>query len=286
MKGLTMGPLTGRVAFITGVARGQGRSHAVRLAEAGADIIGIDSLQDEPTVHYKLATDTDLEETRALVEKAGRRAVLLRADVRDLAGIGAAVDRGVAELGRLDVVVANAGIFSMSPLLELEPQMWHAMLAVNLTGVWHTLKAAVPHVRSGGRGGSVILISSGAALMPPRGIGHYNATKAGVIALAKTLAQELGPERIRVNAIAPGNVDTPMIDNDVTRRLFLPHLENPTRADAEREDSAYVQVNTLPVPWVDPIDVSSVVEFLASDASRYLTGVVIPVDAGYLLKKN
>ena len=281
-----MGSLTGQVAFITGVARGQGRSHAVRLAEAGADIIGIDSLQDEPTVHYKLATDTDLEETRALVEKAGRRAVLLRADVRDLAGIGAAAERGVAELGRLDVVVANAGIFSMSPLLELEPPMWHAMLAVNLTGVWHTLKAAVPHVRSGGRGGSVILISSGAALMPPRGIGHYNAAKAGVIALAKTLAQELGPERIRVNAIAPGNVDTPMIDNDVTRRLFLPHLENPARADAEREDSAYVQVNTLPVPWVDPIDVSSVVEFLASDASRYLTGVVIPVDAGYLLKKN
>lgn len=281
-----MGSLTGRVAFITGVARGQGRSHAVQLAEAGADIVGIDSLKDDPTTHYGLATEADLDETRALVERTGRRAVLSRADVRDLSELTAAADRGFAEFGRLDVVIANAGIFSMSTLLDLGDNTWDDMIAVNLTGVWHTIKAAVPHVRSGNRGGSVILISSGAALMPPRGIGHYSATKAGVIALAKTLAQELGPERIRVNAIAPGNVDTPMIDNDVTRRLFLPHLENPTRADAERPDSAYVQVNTLPVPWVEPADVSSVVEFLASDASRYLTGLVIPVDAGYLLKKN
>lgn len=280
-----MTSLTGQVAFVTGVARGQGRSHAVRLAEAGADIIGVDSLRDEPTIHYGLSTAANLEETRALVEKAGRRAVLSRVDVRDLAGLTAAVTDGVTELGRLDVVVANAGIFSLSPVLELAPQTWQDMLDVNLTGVWHTIKAAVPHVRSANRGGSVILIASGAALMPPRGIGHYSAAKAGVIALGKTLAQELGPDRIRVNMIAPGNVDTPMIDNDITRRLFLPHLENPTRADAEEPDSAYVQVNTLPVPWVDPADVSSVVEFLASDASRYLTGVTVPVDAGYLLKK-
>jgi len=280
-----MGTLDGRVAFVTGVARGQGRSHAVKLAEEGADIIGIDALADEPTVHYPLATRADLDETAELVERLGRRAVLSQVDIRDLPALTAAVDAGVASLGRLDVIVANAGIFSLGAVLDLPERAWQDMIDVNLTGAWHTLKAAVPHIRAGGRGGSVIMISSGAALMPPPGIGHYNAAKAGVVALAKTLAQELGPEFIRVNCIGPGNVDTPMIDNDVTRRLFLPHLEQPTREDAEKPDSAYVAVNALPVPWVTPADISNAVAFLASDASRYVTGVVVPVDAGYLVKK-
>ena len=280
-----MGTLDGRVAFVTGVARGQGRSHAVKLAEEGADIIGVDALADEPTVHYPLATKADLDETAELIESLGRRAILSRADIRDLPALTAAVDAGVASLGRLDVIVANAGIFSLGSVLDLSERAWQDMIDVNLTGAWHTLKAAVPHLRAGGRGGSVIMISSGAALMPPPGIGHYNAAKAGVVALAKTLAQELGPEFIRVNCIGPGNVDTPMIDNDVTRRLFLPHLEQPTREDAEKPDSAYVAVNALPVPWVTPADISNAVAFLASDASRYVTGVVVPVDAGYLVKK-
>jgi SDR family mycofactocin-dependent oxidoreductase len=280
-----MGTLDGRVAFVTGVARGQGRSHAVKLAEEGADIIGIDALVDEPTVHYPLATKADLDETAELIESLGRRAILSQADIRDLPTLTAAVDAGVASLGRLDVIVANAGIFSLGAVLDLPERTWQDMIDVNLTGAWHTLKAAVPHIRAGGRGGSVIMISSGAALMPPPGIGHYNAAKAGVVALAKTLAQELGPEFIRVNCIGPGNVDTPMIDNDITRRLFLPHLEQPTREDAEKPDSAYVAVNALPVPWVTPADISNAVAFLASDASRYVTGVVVPVDAGYLVKK-
>jgi SDR family mycofactocin-dependent oxidoreductase len=280
-----MGTLDGRVAFVTGVARGQGRSHAVKLAEEGADIIGIDALVDEPTVHYPLATKADLDETAELIESLGRRAILSQADIRDLPALTAAVDAGVASLGRLDVIVANAGIFSLGAVLDLSERTWQDMIDVNLTGAWHTLRAAVPHIRAGGRGGSVIMISSGAALMPPPGIGHYNAAKAGVVALAKTLAQELGPEFIRVNCIGPGNVDTPMIDNDVTRRLFLPHLEQPTREDAEKPDSAYVAVNALPVPWVTPADISNAVAFLASDASRYVTGVVVPVDAGYLVQK-
>jgi (+)-trans-carveol dehydrogenase len=147
------------------------------------------------------------------------------------------------------------------------------------------VKAAVPHIRAGGRGGSVVLTSSAAALMPPPGIAHYSAAKAGVIKLMETLALELGPEFIRVNALGPGNVDTPMIDNETTRRLFMPHLENPTKADAEQPGSAYVQVNAIPVPWVEPSDISKVVLFLASDDSRYLTGVTVPIDAGYRLKK-
>ncbi len=280
-----MGTLDGRVAFVTGVARGQGRSHAVKLAEEGADIIGIDALADGPTVHYPLSTRADLDETAKLIENLGRRAILSQADVRDLPALTAAVDAGVQSLGRLDVIVANAGIFSMGAVLDLHERAWQDMIDVNLTGVWHTLKAAVPHIRAGARGGSVIVISSGVAVMPPPGIGHYNAAKAGVVGLAKTLAQEVGPEFIRVNCIGPGNVDTPMIDNEVTRRLFMPHLEHPTREDAEKPDSAYAAVNALPVPWVTPADVSNVVAFLASDASRYLTGLFVPVDAGYLVKK-
>jgi len=280
-----MGTLDGRVAFVTGVARGQGRSHAVRLAEEGADIIGVDALADEPTVHYPLSTQADLDETRRLIEKTGQRAILTRADIRDLTALTSAVDEGVQRLGRLDIIVANAGIFSMGAVLDLDERTWQDMIDVNLTGTWHTLKAAVPHIRAGGRGGSVIITSSGAALMPPPGIGHYNASKAGVVALARTLAQEVGLELIRVNCVNPGNVDTPMIDNEVTRRLFLPHLDHPTREDAEKPDSTYVAVNVLPVPWVSPGDVSNVVTFLASDASEHLTGLVIPVDAGYLIKK-
>jgi len=165
-----MGTLDGRVAFVTGVARGQGRSHAVKLAEEGADIIGIDALVDEPTVHYPLATRADLDETVALIEGLGRRAILSKADVRDLPALAAAVGAAVASLGRLDIVVANAGIFSLGAVLDMHERTWQDMIDVNLTGAWHTLKAAVPHIRAGGRGGSVIMISSGAAIMPPPGL--------------------------------------------------------------------------------------------------------------------
>ena len=281
-----MGSLDGKVAFITGVARGQGRSHAVKLAEAGADIIGIDICKDLESPHYPLATEDDLAETARLVEKLDRRAILRQADVRDLSQLRAVVDEGVAELGRLDIVVANAGIFSMSAALDLEEAAFQEMVDVNLTGVWRTVKAAVPHIQAGGRGGSVILTSSAAALLPPPGIAHYNAAKAGVVKLMETLALELGPEFIRVNSVNPGNVDTPMIDNETTRRLFMPHLANPTKDDAAKPDSAYVQVNAIPVPWVETSDISNVVLFLASDASRYITGVTVPIDAGYRLKKS
>ena len=280
-----MGTLDGKVAFVTGIARGQGRSHAVTLAAAGADIIGVDICKDLDSPHYPMATQEDLAETGRMIEQFDRRAILRQADVRDLDQLTAAVDEGVAELGRLDIVVANAGIFSMGAALDLTEATFQEMIDINLTGVWRTVKAAVPHIRAGGRGGSVVLTSSAAALMPPPGIAHYSAAKAGVIKLMETLALELGPEFIRVNALGPGNVDTPMIDNETTRRLFMPHLENPTKADAEQPGSAYVQVNAIPVPWVEASDISKVVLFLASDDSRYLTGVTVPIDAGYRLKK-
>jgi NAD(P)-dependent dehydrogenase (short-subunit alcohol dehydrogenase family) len=173
----------------------------------------------------------------------------------------------------------------MGGALDLGEQAWQDMLDVNLTGAWHTAKAAVPHMRAGGRGGSIVFTASTAALMPAAGLAHYNATKAGVNALMKTLAAELGPEYIRVNSVCPGSVDTPMIDNETTRRLFLPDLEHPTKADAEKPDSGYIRVNAIPVPWIETADVTNVVLFLASDESRYITGIAVPVEAGYMVKK-
>ncbi|KXF56490.1 3-ketoacyl-ACP reductase [Rhodococcus sp. SC4] len=280
-----MGSLEGKVAFITGVARGQGRSHALELAERGADIIGVDICANIDSLNYDLATQSDLDETAKIIEKTGRRAYLRRADVRDLDGLQSVLQEGVSELGRLDIVVANAGIFSMGPSTEIGEQTWQDMLDVNLTGVWHTVKAAVPHVRSHGRGGSIILTSSVCGIVAPPGLIHYNAAKFGVVGVMKTLAAELGSEYIRVNSVNPGNVDTPMIDNEFTRKQFLPDIEHPTREDAQKPGSRYITVNSIPVPWVDPQDVSEVVAFLASDEARYITGIVVPIDAGLLVKQ-
>ena len=276
-----MGTLDGRVAFVTGVARGQGRSHAVKLAEEGADIIGIDALVDEPTVHYPLATKSDLDETAELVESLGRRAILSQADIRDLPTLTAAVDAGVASLGRLDVIVANAGIFSLGAVLDLPERAWQDMIDVNLTGEWHAAKAAIPHLRAGGRGGSMILTSSELGLRAQPNTGHYTAAKHGVVGLMRTLALELAPDFIRVNSIHPTTVNTPMVMNSATYRLFRPDLENPTADDMAEASRA---VNALPIPWVEPTDISNAVLWLASDESRYVTGITLPVDAGWLVK--
>ncbi|MFC5676907.1 mycofactocin-coupled SDR family oxidoreductase [Aeromicrobium endophyticum] len=280
-----MGSLDGRVAFITGVARGQGRSHALKLAEAGADIVGLDVCEDATSPRYSLATEDDLDETGRLIEKLGRRAVLRKADVRNLEQVSAVVAEGVAELGRLDVVVANAGICSIGSTAELTEEAFLEVIDINLSGVWRTVKASVPHLQAGGRGGSIILTSSVASVIPPPNIAHYSAAKAGVNSLMASFALEFGPELIRVNSVLPTNVDTPMIDNEFVRKLFMPHQEDPTREDAASADSAYVQLHAMPVPWVESDDISEAVLFLASDASRYITGVPFPVDAGYHIKK-
>lgn len=280
-----MTDLEGRVAFVTGVARGQGRSHAITLAEAGADIIGLDICSDIASAPYPMATEEDLQDTAREIEKRGRSAVLRRADTRDFEQVRAVVDAGVAQLGRLDIVVANAGIFSMGAAVDLTELQWREIIDVNLTGTWHTAKAAVPHIRTAGRGGSMIFISSAAEMLPPPGLGHYDAAKAGVVSLMETMALELAPEWIRVNTVNPTNVDTPMIDNDTVRAAFLPGKKNPTKQDAFEPGSAYIRTNALPIPWVEAVDVSEAVLFLASDAARYITGVALPVDAGFRLKK-
>jgi SDR family mycofactocin-dependent oxidoreductase len=276
------GRVAGKVAFITGAARGQGRSHAIRLAQEGADIIAVDVLEDIPGLPYAGATEADLAETVKQVEALDRRIVASKADVRDYDQLKAALDEGVAQLGRLDIVSANAGIGS-SPhhAWELDEDTWQTMIDINLSGVWHTAKAAIPHLIEGGRGGAIILTSSAAGLQAYENIAHYVSAKHGVVGLMRTLALELAPHSIRVNSIHPTQVDTPMIQNEATWKLFRPDLEHPTEADFA---PASQSVNALPIPWVEPVDISNAVLFLASDEGRYITGVTLPVDAGTIIK--
>jgi SDR family mycofactocin-dependent oxidoreductase len=276
------GKLEGKAAFITGAARGQGRSHAIRLAQEGANIIAVDLCAQIDSVAYPMATPDDLAETVKEVEALDRRIVATKADVRDFGALKAALDDGVAQLGRLDIVSANAGIGS-SPYAaqDLAEQTWQDMIDVNLTGVWHTAKAAVPHLVEGGHGGSIVLTSSAAGLQAYANIAHYVSAKHGVVGLMRTLALELAPHSIRVNSIHPTQVDTPMIQNEATYRLFRPDLDHPTQADFEPASQA---MNVLPIPWVDAVDISNAVLFLASDEARYINGVALPVDAGCLLK--
>jgi len=274
-----MGVLDGKVAFVTGAARGQGRSHARRLAEEGADIIAIDACATPEWLSYPLASEADLAQTVKEVEAAGRRAVASRADVRDLGAMRAALDEGVAELGgRLDIVCANAGIISQPVATwEIDLDQWRELIDVTLTGVFVTIKAAVPHMIAAGNGGSITLTSSGAALISGGGFADYKAAKSGVLSLTRTLACELAEHFIRVNAICPTAVDTPMIQNETLYRSFRPDLPNPGRDDVK---AGFQTMNLLPIPWVDPVDVSNAVVWLASDAARYITGVTLPVDAG------
>ncbi|GIF52688.1 (+)-trans-carveol dehydrogenase [Asanoa ferruginea] len=276
-----MGRVEGKVAFITGAARGQGRSHAIRLAEEGADIIAVDLCGQVDSVPYPMSTPDDLAETVKAVEALDRRIVATQADVRDYAAVKAAVDDGVAQLGRLDIVSANAGISSVGRADELSEQTWRDMIDTNLTGVWHTAKAAIPALKAGGAGGSMVLTSSAAGLMAMENIGHYVSAKHGVIGLMRTLALELAPHSIRVNAICPTTVDTPMIQNAATYRLFRPDLDDPSVDDAAE---SFMTMNALPVRWVEARDISNALLFLASDEARYITGVALPVDAGTLIK--
>jgi SDR family mycofactocin-dependent oxidoreductase len=275
------GRVEGKVAFITGAARGQGRSHAIRLAQEGADIIAVDICAQVDTVPYPMATPEDLVQTVKEVEALDRRIVATRADVRNYNAIKAALDDGVAQLGRLDIVSGNAGIASFGRADQLSEQAWRDMIDINLTGDWHATKAAIPHLIAGGRGGSIILTSSAAGLKGYANIGNYVSAKHGVVGLMRTLALELAPHMIRVNSLHPTQVNTDMIMNEDTWRLFSSDIEHPTIEDFRAASQAS---NALPIPWVEPLDISNALLFLASDDARYVTGVTLPVDAGVLLK--
>jgi (+)-trans-carveol dehydrogenase len=276
------GRVEGKVAFVTGAARGQGRSHAVRLAQEGADIIAVDicrGFEDSPA---PAATPEDLAETADMVKNLDRRIVTAEVDVRDFDALKAAVDNGVEELGRLDIVVANAGIGTTGVKLhKMSETSWAQTMDVNLGGVWKTVKAAVPHLLAGGRGGSVIITSSVGGLKAYPQVGHYITAKHGVVGLMRTFAVELGQHSIRVNTIHPTHVCSPLLMNEPTYRMFRPDLENPGPDDLAPVCQSF---HFLPIPWVEPVDISNAVLFLASDEARYITGVTLPVDAGSLLK--
>ena len=277
------GRMQGKVAFITGAARGQGRAHALRLAQEGADIVAVDICADIDTVtpYYPLATEEELAETVRGVEALDRRIVARKADVRDLDGLQAAFDEGLAEFGHVDTVVANAGIATYGKAWELTGEQWKDMVDVNLTGVFHTAKVAIPSMIEAGRGGSILFTSSIGGLKGIQNVAHYVACKHGIVGLMRTLANELGPHSIRVNTIHPTNVDTIMIQNPGTWAMFSPGDPEPSR---EKAMPGFLSLNTLPVPWIEPVDISNAVLFLASDEARYVTGVTFPVDAGAFIK--
>ncbi|PYE12459.1 SDR family mycofactocin-dependent oxidoreductase [Williamsia limnetica] len=275
-----MGRLENKVAFVSGAARGQGRSHAIRLAEEGADIIAVDICDQLETVGYPMGTEADLEETASLVEALDRRIIAVKADVRDDEHLKQVVADGVAELGHLDIVVANAGISGYGPVQSLSRENWQQMLDVNLTGVWNTCKVAVPHLQKQG-GGSITITSSAAGLHAIGGLAHYVSAKHGLVGLMRAMALELGPDMIRVNSIHPTQVNTPMLMNDYVYKLFAPDVENPTVDDIKGPSMA---MHTMPVAWVEPVDISNAIVFLASDEGRYITGVPLPVDLGADIK--
>lgn len=276
------GRVEGKVAFITGAARGQGRSHAVRLAQEGADIIAIDVCKQLDGVPFPMSTPEDLATTAELVAAEGRRIVTGEVDVRNYDAMKAVVDDGVAQFGRLDIIVANAGLGNEGcELIDLDERLWDDMIDVNLGGVWKTVKAGARHVVAGERGGSIILTSSVGGLKPYPNVGHYIAAKHGVVGLMRSFAIELGQYSIRVNSVHPTHVNTPMVMNETSYKLFRPDLENPGPADLAPICQMF---HTLPVPWVEPVDISNAVLYLASDESRYITGVPLPVDAGSMLK--
>jgi SDR family mycofactocin-dependent oxidoreductase len=276
------GRMDGKVAFVTGAARGQGRSHAVRLAQEGAEIIAIDICRKFEASPADGATREDLDETAGMVKNAGGRVVTAEVDVRDYDALRAAIDSGVEQLGRLDVIVANAGIGTTAGKLhKTDEALWQEMIDVNLSGVWKTVKTGVPHILSGDRGGSIILTSSVAGNKAYPHVGHYFAAKHGVIGLMRSFAVELGQRMIRVNAVLPTHVNSPLLMNEATYRAFRPELEDPGPDDLAPVCQSF---HYLPIPWVTPEDISNGVLFLASDEARYITGVALPVDAGSCLK--
>jgi len=275
-----MGRLDGKVALVTGAARGQGRSHAVAFAREGAEIIAVDICRQIDSVPYAMSTPDDLAETARSIEELDRRALAIEADARSEREMAEAVTKGLAEFGQIDVVAINHGIAGYAPAWELTEAQWDDMLDTNLKGVWITAKAVIPHMIERGQGGSIVITSSTAGLKGIANIAHYAAAKHGVVGLARVLAIELAPHMIRVNTVHPTMVNTPMVMNEPTMRLF-----GGGQAISRDQFAAVGQaMNLLPIPWVEPQDISNAYIYLASDESRYVTGVQLPVDAGFMTK--
>lgn len=276
-----IGRVAGKVVLITGAARGQGRAHALRCAEEGADLVLCDIPGTVKSVDYDLPASDELEITAQEARDRGAEVIARHVDVRDSAGLCGLVEECRERFGRLDVVIPQAGISAYAEANGVDDELWQETIDVNLTGVWRTLRPAIPLIVEGGRGGSIVLVSSTAGVAGLPGMSHYVAAKHGVVGLMRALANELGKESIRVNVLLAGMVETPMGATAATFAWFRPDLESPTLEDAAE---AMSQVNLIPVPWVQPDDMANAALWLASDEARYITGVALPVDAGYLAK--
>lgn len=271
----------GKVALVTGAARGQGRNHALRLAAEGADVVLVDACEDQSGLtgnYYKVTTSADLEETGAAVGRIGRKYVTARADVRDRAALRDVVNDAVGQLGGLDVVCANAGILTTSAALDITEELWRDTIETNLDGVWWTCQAALSHLLERGNG-SIVITGSVAATTGYKNTLHYSASKHGVVGIMKSLANEMGPHGIRVNCVHPTNVSTAMIHNQHMYNLFSGHGEG----TEERMRKFMADTHAMQIPWVEVDDVSNAVLFLGSDEARYVTGTALSVDAGFRL---
>jgi SDR family mycofactocin-dependent oxidoreductase len=276
-----MGRLDGKVVAITGAARGMGRAHAVTVAREGADVLVCDLDQQLENVAYPLAKRSDLEETARQVREFGRRVVSMPVDVRSEDQLRAWIERGLAELGRVDVMVANAGVTGYAAAHELDEATWDLILDVNLKGAWLSAKVVIPQMIERAEGGSIIFISSGLGLKGLPEASHYAAAKHGVVGLMRSLALELAPHWIRCNTVHPAGTNTPMAHNQMHYARFSGGNE-----DAQLDDviEVYRSIAALPIPWTEPEDIANAVLWLASDEGRYVTGICLPVDAGWAAK--
>lgn len=270
--------LEGAVAFISGAARGQGRSHALRLAASGAKIIGFDLCRQIDTVPFDMSTPDDLAETERLVKAAGGQIVTVEADVRDQEQVDAALATGLEAFGRVDIVLANAGIINnYKKSWQIDDVDFRNVIDVNITGVWHTAKAAIPKLIDQGEGGAIVLTGSGASISGIPNLGPYVASKHAVLGMMRTLAKELGRYQIRVNAVMPGNCNTPMFDNDGIRRLYVPDAEVPSEETFLQRAAA---MSPMRNPYVEPEDISEAIAWLVAPTGRLVSGVALPVDGG------
>jgi SDR family mycofactocin-dependent oxidoreductase len=280
---MTMGKLDGKVAFITGAARGQGRSHALRFAEEGASIIAVDLCEDVASIAelYPLARQADLDETVRLVEEADGRILAAKADVRHYEELHDVVQEGIAQFGHVDICVANAGVVALKKTWETPEQTWDDVIGINLKGVWNSVRAVIPAMIEQGTGGAIVITSSVAGRKGYPNVSAYCASKWGLVGLMQSMANELAEYSIRVNTVHPMNVDTPMLQNQGTYDLFLPDKVNPTREDMEEMCMDFA---LLPIPWAEARDVTAAMLWLVSDEARYVTGIQLPVDGGTFLK--
>ncbi len=272
-----MGRFEGKVVMVTGGARGQGRSHALAFAKEGASIVVSDIAAQVESVPYTMASEDDLLETVKLVEALDQRCVAVTADCRDSAAMKAATDEAVGEFGRIDIMLVNHGLLSLSPVVDMSDEVWDDVIDSDLTGVFKATRAVLPHMLAQGSGRIVVTASMAGRVGLPT-VAHYCAAKWGAIGFVKSVAREVAANGITVNAVCPTNCNTDMIHNPAFYALFAPGVDNPTR---EEVVPGFVSLNAIPVPWIEPIDISNAIMFLASDEARYITGEALHVSAGW-----